>query len=269
MRLLLLLLIFLPLPTFAVDNLSCAKTLSDLPVSLDENDVVWRGRLYAHWETGMEDQIGWSVTDDQLRDLMPPDVWLWTRPLREGDRIIVLDQDGKTKTWGYFHEIQGHPNMPALYRDQELSHLVMSAEELRKLFQHESAAVVIQRFSVQEKAALKSRLNPLFDRQRAHLDDPNRFVSIGNLTYERQHYETVLRGHLELKSHDHWTQAHLVHEDEREPLEWGDRLFLLNEKGRVFFETLVRGQDVTKMHYEISRAKTAVVIRASAPAMAP
>ncbi|MBX3021547.1 MAG: hypothetical protein KF799_07710 [Bdellovibrionales bacterium] len=274
MKSLLFVVVFLSVPAFAVENLGCegslrierARISHALSVPLSENDVVWHGNLYTYRKRGMAGQIGWAFSDRQARALLPLDAWVWSRILRNGDRIFAVDQKGRIQISGYFQENPGRLNTPELYRDPEFTQLTMAAEEFRTLFRNGISVTVIQRLTSKEKAWLKLRFDPLFARQRAHLEDRSHFVVIGDRLYERGQYEIVLRGHVEVKWQNSGHKILLVQNGESTELAWKDRLFLLNNKGQVFLETLINLENIKKIRAHLAQSTEAVIVRSSVPA---
>jgi hypothetical protein len=283
--------LFAAAPSGAVQNLeSCEKDLSFTPYHLDDSTTVhldWsqilvRGVLFSY-KPNEKMETGWAVTDTFVLEKVSPDPDLYIHDLSRGDRIFLLDRDGKVGLSGHFGLIEGEG--PALYTDAGLSRVLLSPANFIRLFRQRQPAIVVRRLTGGGKAALRSRLDPWLERFRAHQRKPERLVPVGaNRSYELAHFQTLFQGRLKKSEiavprlgYDVSTQTlinlppvpavtiSLILPDGSEIIpRHGDHLFLLDADGNVFFEGPTPGQFKGENGLGlIGRARSAAIVRSN------
>ncbi|MGZ3723460.1 MAG: hypothetical protein ACXVA9_11045 [Bdellovibrionales bacterium] len=258
----------------AVKNLYslCERSLmvdADIQVKLASDQIALRGNLDYYWEQGMEDQVGWVMTDDFLKKNITPAPTHNMRWLGNGDKVFVLDETGKVAISGYFGQRREPqeitigsksyfvaPNTPYLYRDKELTEPLTSNKELREHFMRKARVVVIQTLSEEQLSTLQDLLKPWFERYDINSKQMERFVRVGRRrAVELAHFEELHRGSMKVATSSQESQTYSVVTEELLPgptyrihqyslaegptqleLENGDRIMLLNEDGLVTLE---------------------------------
>ena len=275
--------------SFAIENLQlgCADLLKDQDFQIDDlhhiqlqpYQILVRGKLEPYWETGMEDQIGWSIIDEDFDLKMFPSPYSAIYFLREGDQVFFLDDSDQVVLSGLYSEtrepqiviIQGrelqiHPNMPHLFHDAEKTLLAAGSDELIEFFQQRRRAVVIQTLEPPQFEALRTHLRPQIEAFERHIQNPDRYVRLGKrIVYELAYFERAILGNLrwiptflnrpQIVSKAHGlaplfvqtpgVTLHLESHGQSLPIRYGDKLLLFDKNSELLFErTLYTGDSL-------------------------
>lgn len=267
---------------FAIENLPCQRYLGaqfQLPngksVTLEPDQLLIRGNLFDFWETGMEDQTGWSIIDEVISKKLSGDPYDSLFALSEGDLVFLLRPDGSLLAEGVHHEFfeQGKvsiagrdidvwPNRPVLRKIDPRASEVISTENYMKHFANETPAVAVVRLSNDRINFINGRLKDKWKDLAAHEADPSRFIPIGSgLTYERRLFEQVFLGTLLLRDDGHVT---LATQSEPMQLKFGDILYLMDDQNAYLglikmrsYPAQVQGKDRDL----VARSKRTVLVR--------
>lgn len=259
-----------------------------IQVQLTSNQVLVKGYLHMHWETGMEDQTGWSIIDSETETLVHPNAYLAMYPLSQNDRVFLLEADGRIKAHGIYDETHDvrevtifgqkmltRPNLPMLVNENS-NELIIPQVDFQKAFVGESPALAIVTLDAQRMEYLRSQLKKPYEKFLAWNDNPNRWIRFGNFNFERAYFEEVLFGEVILEEIQMPTiffdstgavktsiqpaiQAFLKQENQSEVVKYNDKLYLFDQNGH--FMGLVRGHQVEQSLELLKRSRSAAVVR--------
>lgn len=235
---------------------SCAGelvALSDLSAPLPDNPhLLFRGTL-----TWFDDGRGrtWpAIRDREVDEKISPNPNHSRAFLKAGDELYVYDRETRRLL------VEGR-----LGRDPDNGRLavfrgerqVVAPKALAELVTGEAEAMVVRDASPSELADWRARLAPWLKRYQAHLSALDHSVAIGSRRVERAHFETLLEGKTEFKNEG--SRLWIVNKSGRFELGPGDRLFLMDETGDVFYEGRI-GNDPLAIKAELLRAKGATAL---------
>lgn len=187
---------------------------SSTEIQLTTNQIAVDGLLSFYIrEDGDQASTGHLVTDEWTRKNISPHTEDFARKIKTGDRIFILDHNGRVKTSGYFGELK-EPKVVTmngvtfqlikkfifLFKDVALTEPVTAPGELHQYFNKHFHAVVIQTLDEAELKELQERLGPSFARYEANKKSLDRVVRVGRRrAYELAHYQEGFTGKAEVK----------------------------------------------------------------------
>jgi hypothetical protein len=255
-------------PAWAIENLFSHCEASLLPMPVGPNQIVVQGYMDHHWETGMEDQTGWTVSDEQLRLKIIPNPYVYFRWLREGDQVYLLNADGSIRVSGIYGEtreprevnilgrkVTTAPNRPVLYADAQKSQVILDEDAFARLFFERAPALIVQTLEAKEKAKLAEVLAPYHRAYLKQLSNPDRFVRINDdVSFELAYFQRAIHARVVLEDFLAPTQIfdsvsgrlreapptptirfRFQTDDSLYTSEYGDSLYLLDGAGQVLW----------------------------------
>lgn len=211
------------------------------------------------------------VADSFLSREVTPDPIQNSRQLLNGDRIFFLDDNGGILFSGFFGETNFQPT---LYRNPDLTDVLIRTPKLRKLFQENVNVAAVVRLNDVERAMLDIMKESWFPLYRSHQRSRYRRVTVGTTTLPRYHFEEIFYGSVRARltrAPNYRLEFEFIASDNHPIfIQPGDRLFLLDGTGNPLEEKVLGSRDnpisgsrdrLLPLARELSMPKAAVLFR--------
>lgn len=265
----------LAIPSAAADSeptpaktLGCLSMLAGIVPS--ENEVLALGHLHHQWQPNSLHSPVWSIVEESVQADLSANPTDYLHRLKPGDQVFIVSEDGDIVHHGYYGEAkQPVPGWkldavqrPQLFEDRELTKVILDAENFETLFYQRCQAIALVSMSPVEKAIFNDRRKAL-DQLRAKFEtSPERVIKVGTREITRASFEVPLRGtvyYVPVEPHNfHFApwfpipqtafRYRIKNGPADVPLEEGDRVFLLDENGEIFFATTINYLDFYRLY---------------------